>query len=73
MDEEPRLRNPLGRDWMLPRKNWNMLLIQEGHDIVIVNDDLTVAGEKLEKVAMGYEGWEKCGDELPAFEIKHLD
>jgi guanylate kinase len=44
-----------------------------GHDIVIVNDDLAVAGEKLEKVAMGYEGWEKCGDELPAFEIKHLD
>jgi guanylate kinase len=34
---------------------------------------LKVAGEKLEKVAMGYEGWEKCGDELPAFEIKHLD
>ena len=44
-----------------------------GHDIVIVNDDLKVAGEKLEKVAMGYEGWEKCGDQLPAFEIKHLD
>jgi len=44
-----------------------------GHDIVIVNDDLKVAGEKLEKVAMGYEGWEKCGDELPSFEIKHLD
>jgi guanylate kinase len=44
-----------------------------GHDIVIVNDDLAVAGQKLEKVAMGYEGWEKCGDELPSFEMKHLD
>jgi guanylate kinase len=44
-----------------------------GHDIVIVNEDLAVAGEKLEKVAMGFEGWETCGDELPAFEMKHLD
>ena len=46
---------------------------QGGHDIIIVNDDLAVAGQKLEKVAMGYEGWEKCGDELPPFEMKHLD
>jgi guanylate kinase len=44
-----------------------------GHDVVIVNDDLKVAGDKLEKVAMGYEGWEGCGDKLPEFEIKHLD
>lgn len=44
-----------------------------GHDVVIVNDDLKVAGDKLEKVAMGYEGWERCGDKLPEFEIKHLD
>lgn len=44
-----------------------------GHDIVIVNDDLKVAGDQLEKVAMGYEGWADCGDKLPEFEMKHLD
>lgn len=46
---------------------------QGGHDLVIVNQDLGVAGDKLEKVAMGYEAWESCGDDLPAFEMKHLD
>jgi guanylate kinase len=46
---------------------------QGGHDIVIVNDDLAIAGDKLEKVAMGYERWENCGDKLPAFEMSHLD
>lgn len=43
------------------------------HDIVIVNDEIERAGEKLEKVAMGYEGWETCGDELPKHDLKDLD
>ncbi|KAK6905401.1 guanylate kinase [Kwoniella mangroviensis CBS 8507] len=47
---------------------------QEGkHDIYIVNTDLKVAGDKLEKVAMGFEGWEGCGDKLPDFDVKELE
>ncbi|WWC58292.1 guanylate kinase [Kwoniella dejecticola CBS 10117] len=46
---------------------------QEGkHDIYIVNTDLKIAGDKLEKVAMGYEGWQACGDKLPEFDVKEL-
>lgn len=40
---------------------------------MIVNEDLTVAGEKLEKVALGLEGWEGCGDDLPGFDLGELD
>ncbi|ORX35349.1 putative guanylate kinase [Kockovaella imperatae] len=43
------------------------------HDIVIVNDNVEEARAKLEKVAMGYEGWQSCGDALPEFNIKDLD
>ncbi|WVR03638.1 guanylate kinase [Kwoniella sp. DSM 27419] len=43
------------------------------HDVYIINEDLKVAGEKLDKVAMGAEGWEVCGDKLPAFDLKDLD
>ena len=43
------------------------------HDVVVVNDNLAEAGRKLEMVAMGYEGWEACGDELPDFDLKELD
>ncbi|WWD09108.1 guanylate kinase [Kwoniella europaea PYCC6329] len=47
---------------------------QQGkHDIYIVNTDLKVAGDKLEKVAMGFEGWEGCGDKLPDFDVKELE
>lgn len=45
----------------------------EGHDVVIINDDKTRAGEALEKVAMGYEGWEQVGDTLPQFRLEELD
>ncbi|KAK4686962.1 guanylate kinase, partial [Tremellales sp. Uapishka_1] len=45
----------------------------DGHDLVIVNDDLERAGKALESVAMGYEGWEKVGDKLPDLDVKHLD
>ncbi|KAL7419923.1 guanylate kinase [Cryptotrichosporon argae] len=44
-----------------------------GHDIVVVNDDLEIAGEKLEAIAMGYDGWEKVGDAMPKFDVKDLD
>lgn len=44
-----------------------------GHDIVIVNDNIDVAREKLEKVALGLEGWETVGDKLPALNVKDLD
>lgn len=44
-----------------------------GHDLVLVNDDLDRAGEVLEKVAMGYEGWEGAGDKLPEHDLKELD
>ncbi|WVQ83918.1 guanylate kinase [Cryptococcus sp. DSM 104549] len=43
------------------------------YHVYVVNDDLEVAGGKLEKVAMGYEGWEGCGDVLPALELAELD
>jgi guanylate kinase len=46
---------------------------ETGHDIVIVNDDVEVSKKQLEKVAMGYEGWETCGDKLPALDISQLD
>ncbi|ORY24467.1 guanylate kinase [Naematelia encephala] len=47
---------------------------QEGkHDVYIVNDDLKAAGDKLELVAMGWKGWESCGDKLPEMDIKDLD
>ncbi|KAK1927797.1 P-loop containing nucleoside triphosphate hydrolase protein [Papiliotrema laurentii] len=44
-----------------------------GHDIVIVNDDVEVAKQQLEKIALGLEGWETCGDKLPALDVKDLD
>ncbi len=44
-----------------------------GHDVVVVNEDLGVAGGKLEMVAMGWEGWEGCGDRMPEFDLKELD
>ena len=47
--------------------------MESGHDIVIVNDEVETARQKLEKVAMGWEGWEECGDELPVFDLKDLD
>ena len=43
------------------------------HDVVVVNDDVREAGRKLEMVAMGWEGWEGCGDELPDLDLKELD
>ncbi|WVF66067.1 guanylate kinase [Kwoniella sp. CBS 6097] len=43
------------------------------HDVYIVNDDLKVAGEKLDKVAMGTAGWETCGDKLPELDLADLD
>ncbi len=43
------------------------------HDVVVVNEDLGVAGGKVERVAMGWEGWEGCGDKLPEFDLKELD
>lgn len=46
---------------------------QEGHDVVIVNRDLKEAGDKLERVAMGWEGWEGAGNALPKFELGELD
>ncbi|WVN88884.1 guanylate kinase [Cryptococcus depauperatus CBS 7841] len=47
---------------------------QEGkYDVYIVNDDIQVAGEKLEKVAMGWEDWETCGDKLPEMDNTELD
>lgn len=47
--------------------------VETGHDLVIVNDRVEVAREKLEKVALGLEGWETCGDKLPEFDLTHLD
>lgn len=47
--------------------------LETGHDIVIVNDDVEVSKKQLEKVAMGYEGWETCGDKLPALDVSQLD
>ncbi|EIW68942.1 hypothetical protein TREMEDRAFT_62655 [Tremella mesenterica DSM 1558] len=47
--------------------------IKEGHDLVIVNDSVERAGELLEKVALGLEGWGTCGDKLPEFDLKDLD
>jgi guanylate kinase len=44
-----------------------------GHDLVLINDDLERAGGILEKVAMGYEGWQSAGDRLPEFDLKELD
>ncbi|AFR94779.1 guanylate kinase [Cryptococcus neoformans] len=43
------------------------------YDVYVVNDDLKVAGEKLEKVAMGWEGWKTCGDTLPELNLAELD
>ena len=47
--------------------------MEGGHDVVVVNEDVGEAGRKLEVVAMGWEGWEKVGDKLPAFDLKELD
>ena len=47
--------------------------VETGHDIVIVNDDVEVSKKQLEKVAMGYEGWETCGDSLPPLDASQLD
>lgn len=42
-------------------------------DVVIVNQDLEDAGKRLESVALGTEGWEKVGEELPKFDVSELD
>ncbi|WRT63868.1 guanylate kinase [Kwoniella shivajii] len=47
--------------------------LQGKHDVYIVNEDLKIAGDKLEKVAMGYQGWKDCGDKLPEFDVKELE
>lgn len=47
--------------------------MQDGHDVVVVNDEVDKAAEKLEKIAMGWKGWEGCGDELPLFNVDELD
>ena len=47
--------------------------LETGHDIVIVNDDVEVSKAQLEKVALGLEGWETCGDKLPALDVSQLD
>lgn len=46
--------------------------ISGAHDLVIVNDDLERAGKMLEQVALGSDGWEKVGDELPALDVSEL-
>lgn len=46
--------------------------ITGAHDIVIVNDDLERAGKALEAIALGAEGWEKAGDELPPLDVALL-
>lgn len=43
-----------------------------GYEVVIVNDDVKRAGEVLEKVAMGWEGWAGAGDDLPEFDLGAL-
>lgn len=53
-----------------------LLYAMEGEhrpDVVIVNQDLDNAGKKLEAVALGKEGWESAGEELPKFDISELD
>ena len=45
---------------------------QGGHDLVLVNDDLDRATGILETVAMGWEGWEGVGDELPKMDVGEL-
>lgn len=47
--------------------------VEGGHDLVLINDDLDRAEKILEKIAMGYEGWEKCGDVLPEHDLKELE
>ncbi|WWD16325.1 guanylate kinase [Kwoniella shandongensis] len=43
------------------------------YDVYVVNDDLEKAGKQLELVAMGWKGWEECGDKLPEFDLAELD
>jgi guanylate kinase len=42
------------------------------HDIVIVNDDVARAGQALEAIALGKDGWEKIGDTLPHLDVSLL-
>lgn len=42
-------------------------------DVVIVNNDLDEAGKRLEAVALGKDGWEAVGEELPKFDVSELD
>ncbi|KAL1411885.1 guanylate kinase [Vanrija albida] len=42
------------------------------HDLVIVNDDVARAGALLEQVALGQDGWDKVGDDLPQLNVHEL-
>lgn len=44
----------------------------EGFEVVVVNDQIERAGDVLEKVAMGWKGWEEAGDQLPEFDMAKL-
>lgn len=47
--------------------------MQGKHDVVLVNEDVEETVKRLEIVAMGWEGWESVGEELPEFRLEELD
>lgn len=45
----------------------------EGFEVVVVNDEVERAAGVLERVAMGWEGWEGAGDKLPKLDLSELE